>query len=151
SNIQVLGPGASSLTVRRDTGGDYRIFTIDGGPNILLQGMTIANGSQPSGAGGGINNNGGILTVTNAVITGNSSYYGGGVFNGGTLTLMDSIVRANSASSGGGIDNGTGYGGTLIVDSSTFSDNVAGNDGGAIWNYYSGAVTLKNSTLSRNS
>src|SRR4051794_34538736 len=27
SNIQILGPGFASLTVRRDTGGDYRIFT----------------------------------------------------------------------------------------------------------------------------
>src|SRR5205807_8471283 len=44
SNIQILGPGAASLTVRRDTGGDYRIFTVAGGPTVIFDGLTISNG-----------------------------------------------------------------------------------------------------------
>src|SRR5262249_20725612 len=51
SNIDLEGPGASSLTVRRDTGGNYRIFTVASGTNVVLAGLTISNGSAPDVGG----------------------------------------------------------------------------------------------------
>src|SRR6476660_5292871 len=32
SSMTITGPGSGQLTVRRNTGGDYRIFTVTGGP-----------------------------------------------------------------------------------------------------------------------
>src|SRR5262245_37077742 len=40
SNIGLQGPGADSLTGRRDTGGSYRIFTVDSGTTVALSGLT---------------------------------------------------------------------------------------------------------------
>ena len=45
SNININGPGSGSLTVRRDTGGDYRIFFIDNSI-VSISGMTITNKSK---------------------------------------------------------------------------------------------------------
>ncbi len=50
-NVTLKGPGASVLTVRRNTGGDYRIFTTsngtDNGPIVDISGLTITNGQAP--------------------------------------------------------------------------------------------------------
>src|SRR5262249_37918668 len=39
SNIRIKGPGADALTVRRDSGGDYRIFTIGAGVSVDISGL----------------------------------------------------------------------------------------------------------------
>ena len=49
SNIDLQGPGADQLTVRRDTGGTYGIFTVGGGATVTLSGLTITNGSAGHG------------------------------------------------------------------------------------------------------
>src|SRR5262249_26784286 len=43
-SISIEGPGADQLTVRRDTGGYYRIFMVYTGPTVSIAGLTIANG-----------------------------------------------------------------------------------------------------------
>jgi CSLREA domain-containing protein len=50
SNIQIQGPGADSLTVRRDTGGDYRVFTVDAGETVGIDGLTFLMASKPAPA-----------------------------------------------------------------------------------------------------
>src|SRR5262245_4172433 len=83
SNLAIQGPGAGSLTVRRNTGGDYRIFRVNSA-TVALSGLTITNGS--SSEGGGIQNDFGTLTVSNCTVSGNSASDGGGIRNfGGTL------------------------------------------------------------------
>jgi hypothetical protein len=148
--------GANNLTVRRDTGGDYRIFTVNDGVNATFDGLTITNGSGKSESkyeglilGGGIFNDGGTLTVTNSIISGNSAEFGGGIFNdGGTLTVTNNTISRNSAQQdGGGIYN---YIGTLTVTNSTISANSAQQDGGGIFNNDS-TLTVTNSTISGNS
>jgi hypothetical protein len=153
-SISINGPGADQLTVRRDTGGDYRIFTVAGPITVGISGLTITNGSDLGG--GGILNQGSTLTLTNATISGNAAAAptggaGGGIYNlGGTLTLSNSSVSGNSAIMlGGGIFNG--FGGTLSLSNSTISGNscgVEGSGGGIRIN--SGTVTLSNSTVSGN-
>jgi CSLREA domain-containing protein len=49
SNIVFNGPGADNLTVRRHTGGDYRIFTVNTGATVTISGLTISNGRASSG------------------------------------------------------------------------------------------------------
>jgi hypothetical protein len=43
-SISIEGPGPDQVTVRRDTGGDYRIFTVDSGTMVSICGLTITNG-----------------------------------------------------------------------------------------------------------
>src|SRR5262245_6943601 len=57
-SVSIEGPGANLLTVRRDTGGNYRIFTVMAGVTVGISGLTIANGSSSSSDGGGISNAG---------------------------------------------------------------------------------------------
>jgi len=44
TNIKIEGPGADKLTVRRDSGGDYRIFHTTSGSVVSISGITMSNG-----------------------------------------------------------------------------------------------------------
>jgi hypothetical protein len=169
-SISIDGPGASLMTVRRDTGGNYRIFTVDGGPTVSICGLTITNGyvtGQFDVYGGGIEN-AGTLTVSNCTISGNqvssdpsyySYVYGGGIANFGTLTLSNSTVAGNRAVGLSGFDDGGGIAnfGTLALCNSTVAGNGVGGInmfdfdagyGGGIANF--GILTLSNSTVAGN-
>lgn len=152
SNLRIQGPGPANLTVRRDTGGDYGIFAIVGGPTVKLDGLTVSNGVGDSG--GGIANLGGTLTVINSAFAGN---VGGGIYNTGTLTVGGSTfgsntgVTLNSLGTGGtpystlvgsGIYNANG--GVAMVSGTTFSHN----SGSGIFN--TGSLTVGDSTFSDN-
>src|SRR5713101_5638207 len=67
-SVRVLGPGATNLTVRRNSIEAYRIFTVDSGTTCTLSGLTITNGANLGG--GGILNHG-TLTVSNDSVSGN--------------------------------------------------------------------------------
>ena len=129
--------------------------------NSTVNGNTAAYTGFPTGGGaaGGIYNGGGILTITDSVVSNNYAGVsdpfpvgsGGGIVNDGTLTITSSSVSGNQAYlSGGGIENG----GTLTISGSTISGNGAtGQHDGQPWGHgggISGTVTLTNSTLSGN-
>ena len=122
SNININGPGSGSLTVRRDTGGDYRIFFIDNRV-VSISGMTITNGKTPDGAagtgqeggpGGGIRQSGGELTLNNVVIIGNRTGDGGSATNNNP---------GGRGGSGGGIEGS----GVLTITNSQITNNITGN------------------------
>jgi hypothetical protein len=163
-SISIEGPGPDQLTVRRDSGGDYRIFTVAADTTVSIIGLTVANGHVVSDDGGGIYN-AGTLTISNCTISGNTAVIpdfisggdGGGIYNGGTLTVSNSTLRGNSSQTttdftstpaGGGAIYSTG---TLTVTSSVLSGNTTMRPGrgGAIYNT-SGTVTLAGTTLSGN-
>ncbi|HVF71788.1 MAG TPA: choice-of-anchor Q domain-containing protein, partial [Chthoniobacterales bacterium] len=142
TEMTIDGPGAGQLTVRRDTGGDYRIFNVTTGATVTINELTIANGR--------------MLNPNNA-ITSN----GGGIFNGGTLTLQMCVVSGNTAAGslntpagsqnfiqglGGGVYLAAGS--TLNVTASTFAGN-RGDQGGAIYNQ-GGTLTLDGSVVVNN-
>ena len=98
--------------------------------------------------GGGINNEGGMLTIAESTISGNNATNsGGGLMNNfGTTTIMNSTFSGNSAvADGGAIDNPQG---TLTITNSTFANNTALYGGGLMNN--SGTATFTNSTFSGN-
>jgi hypothetical protein len=152
--------GSSNLTVRRDTGGNYRIFKVNSGVSATFDGLTIANG-RTSGDGAGIYNDGGTVNVTNGIFSNNQAFFspgkGGAISNNsGTVNVTNGTFSGNSAYSGGGISNNGP--GTVKVANSTFSDNVgvrfttgvpASVNGAAISNK-GGTVEVTNSTLSGN-
>src|SRR6516225_5178402 len=92
--------------------------------------------------------NGGMLTLTNSTVSGNSiGARGGGISNGGPATVIGCTISGNSATSeGGGISNG----GSLIISNSTISGNHARFDGGGIFNWPSGTVNIMSSTITTN-
>jgi hypothetical protein len=151
-SISIEGPGADLLTVRRNTGGDYSVFSVAGSPTVSIFNMTINNGSNTGGI-----YNGGSLMVNHSTISGNSAgsgRSGGGIHNDGSLMVNNSTISGNTGgagpgSGGGGIYNG---GGTLTVNNSTISGNTAGGgsaNGGGIYNN-GGTLTVNNSTISGN-
>ena len=129
SNININGPGSGSLTVRRDIGGNYRIF--QSSATSTISGLLITNGRTPDGVtedvapnGGGILQTGGSLTLRDVVITGNSTGnggpmrfgspnlggfggFGGGIYASGTLTMTDCVISNNTTGNGGaGLQSG---------------------------------------------
>jgi RTX calcium-binding nonapeptide repeat (4 copies)/Calx-beta domain/Abnormal spindle-like microcephaly-assoc'd, ASPM-SPD-2-Hydin/Protein of unknown function (DUF1573) len=148
NNTTIDGPGANALTVGRDTGGDYRIFTVRNGVNASFSNLTIANGRADDG--GGIGNFGGTVSVTNSNMSGNIANNGGGITNreGGTLSLINSNFSDNVATNGSGVVNGNSS--TMSIVNSTIAiNNPAGSLGSAIFNL-NGTVSVTNSTISVN-
>jgi parallel beta helix pectate lyase-like protein len=170
--VSITGPGADKLTVRRDTGGDYRIFHVTTINRVTISRMTISNGRKfgfgEAGAGISIDAPAGTFNISNCAITGNSaggqfSHGGGiGIVGSGTVNVSNCIISGNLAGSdGGGI---YANGGTLTVTNSTITGNsVTGfffpdqpfpfpGVGGGISNAATdGTVSVINSAISNNS
>jgi len=142
SNMTIDGSG-HLVTVSGN--GTVRVFYVNIGYSVNLNGLTVANGLGDYG--GGIKNEG-ALTVTNSTIFNNRATYGGGIETEGALTIANSTFSDNSATyGGGGIYN---YSGPLTVTNSTISSNSASSWGGGILND-NGTLTVTNSTISVNS
>ena len=160
SSVMIEGPGSSLLTVRRDTGGDYRIFNV-GLVFSSISGLTISNGRTPDSvgdatapSGGGILHNSGLLSLRDVVITGNATGNGGnsitpiggwggfgaGIFSSGTLEMTDCVISNNTTGNGGngvqfGGSGGRGAGiysaaGTVTMNNVTITNNHTGTSGG---------------------
>ena len=84
--------------------------------------------------GGGIHNDvGAELFANNVVVSGNTAWYGGGIWNAGEAHIYDSTISSNSVSgSGGGIVNNSNGGGRglFTITNSIISDNTAARAGG---------------------
>ena len=152
SNIDIFGPGRDLLTIRRNTGGDYRILTINSG-NVVIWRLSIANGKTADGAsgttnggsggsGGGILHSNGTLELVDVNIIGNRTGNGGnttqsnsspgdGGFGGGiasfaTLTMRNCNVVNNATGKGGdGASGGLGgFGGGIYLNGPSTLTNV---------------------------
>jgi predicted outer membrane repeat protein len=148
--VTINGNGA---VIERSTAGgtpDFRILTVGGGANVILNNVTLRNGGfVTTAAGAGVLVFNGSLTLDTVTVTGNVGGNGAGIFaNIGTLTVSRSTIVGNRATGvGAGIAAGTGA--TVIVRDSTFAGNTATFQGGAL---YASAVSflVENTTLSGN-
>jgi Ca2+-binding RTX toxin-like protein len=103
--------------------------------DVTISDNTASEGANPGG-GGGIFNNGTMLSLDGTVtIDGNAADgtlgSGGGIFNntGGTLTLNGTTITSNTANrAGGGIEDNSGAGLGLTLTNVTLDDNSAGVD-----------------------
>jgi CSLREA domain-containing protein len=150
-SVDILNTSGESVTVRRNTGGNYGIFTVNSGQTVNINGLTISNGSDFGG--GGILNSG-TLTLTNSTVSGNSANSsGGGINNRGTLNVTNSTVSGNSAVfSGGGIITANvnpTLTGVTITDNRADSDNNGVGIGGGIF-INSGTPLLRSSIVAGN-
>src|SRR5437660_1779497 len=166
-NITISGPGANLLAVSRAANAaPFRIFHVMLGRAVIIEGLTISNGSVLNTFGGGIYNFESALTVISCALAGNSALgqqgSGGGIFsNGGgaggaaSLTITSSALSGNTATTGGAIANDGSSGmANLTISNSTLSGNSAsfGGGGGVNDNTANGtaSITITNSTLSEN-
>ena len=160
-SLTIQGPGANQLTVSGNN--TVRVFNIAVGTfNVMISGITIANGKGANNGGGGgiFNASTGSVNINNSTLSGNVSADlnccggGGGIFNSstGTVNVTDSLLSGNTnpftGRSGGAIYNTKG---TVNVTNSTLVSNTAAEiaGGGAIFNA-NGTVSVVNSTLSGN-
>ncbi len=126
------------------------VFQVDLGAQAALQNLTIEDGNNTGGNGGGIANSG-TLTVTDCTLNDNSaSNEGGGIYSAGTLTVSGSTFSSNTASSGGALYSEA----TLTVTGCSFSANSStsefgGGGGGAIFS--SDEATVQGCTFTGNS
>ena len=143
SNISINGPGASVLTVQRDSvAPDFSVFTVNSGETVGISGMMISGGDVGGDAFGGDILNDGNLTVNSSIITNGSAWVGGGIADEGTLTVSNSTISNNYGNWGGGI-----YGdAVLTIQNTVFSGNSAHVSGGAIRT--TGALAINNITIS---
>ncbi len=158
ANINILGPGAGSLTVARGQTGVVGIFHVAADSKASISGLTIAGGVNAANPGGGIDNagnltvigcviqncvasagggfyNSGQISVQGCQITGNTATNdrGGGMFNGGQATLFQTVFYGNQAPAQGGRGGGlaqVGASASTTVTDSRFEQNSAISSGG---------------------
>ncbi len=124
--------GGSGVTVSRSTAAgtpQFRIFNVQSGNNVNINGLTVSNGDHPVQAGGILNS--GILTLNNMQISGNRAPQGGGLQNDSVLNLSNTSLVNNTANLiGGGLAI---FGSSTILSNCTVAGNVAGNSSGGIF------------------
>ena len=149
---------ASSIDgITINANGKSRVFYISGGDEsnpVALSNLTIIGGNTKVG-GGGIKNASGMLTIKACGIIDNTAddSHGGGILNEGRLlTVVDSVISRNfisgAGSYGGGIYNATG---SIVVTNSSISENISESNGAGICNESRGSVTINDSTFLENS
>jgi hypothetical protein len=159
-NLTIDGPGSKSLTI--SGGNSSRVFDLQSGTTVTIEGMTIAQGLAGGNApvypscGGGILNLA-SLTLDDVLVDGNQAVgdptvvvsgsaifnslggaLGGGIENFGTLQVTDSTISNNQAL---GADNADGS----SLPFPSFPGNALG---GGIGNF--GTLTVTDSTFKGN-
>ncbi len=161
SHCTFLGNTAAGTGAAAGQGG-----ALSNSGTMRVSDSNLSNNTAAFG-GGGIYNNTGSLTLANCTLAGNtvlpnyvSPVEGGGLLNevAATVTITGSTFSGNSvqgsgqfAGQGGGIYNS---GGTMVLNNSTFTGNLAASDGGGIHTRNTSAnnsVSLTNSTFANNS
>jgi hypothetical protein len=148
--ITYTGTIAANGVIQADNGSDVataiNLFQVNGDTTAIISGVTIQDGANTGGDGGGILNEGN-LQLGNSTVTANStSSNGGGIAQGPsniegsappTMTLTSDTISDNSATDGDGggvyVDAGTvTITGATIGGSGEIHGNSASNDGGGL-------------------
>jgi HYR domain len=141
----------SGQAVTLDGQNQVKVLTVNSGVSFTLNALAIAHGSALGSNGGGLDNKGGTVSITNSTFANNSDPTGGGggLFNdiGGTVSITNSTFANNSVEGheGGGLENSRG---TVSITNSTFSGNSAGGGGGI--NNTLGTVKIGGSIVANN-
>jgi len=152
---------AIDCTITKNTSGEGGGGISNSG-TLTVKGGTISSNATPGGRGGGLSNYGGynaILTVSGVQISNNTAHCGGGIssHSNNMATVTNSVISGNSTrdrigseSQGGGIDGFR----ALTVTGCEIVGNSASQGGGI---YYSGdsgkntyIMTLRDSKITNN-
>jgi hypothetical protein len=140
------------LTKRGEGGG--QVITVREGATLNLSNGTLKGGW--GGAGGALVNEGGMVTLTDVIITNNvADDRGGGICNreGGTLVMTGGVITDNSSNDHSGAKGGGGFfneeNATATLTGVTLTGNVAKvYGGGGICNF--GTLTIDGCTITGN-
>jgi hypothetical protein len=160
-NLALSGPGADVLAVSGNSAS--RIFNVASNATVSVSGLSLKNGTDATGAGGGIHNAGTLTlsacTISNCQAGASAPFSGGGaIFNAtsGVLVVVNSTLDNNQATGGAGDESGGGIyndSGSATISNSTIAANTAQGTngfGGGVFNQ-SGSVVLISSTIALNS
>lgn len=140
--------GPAATIINGDAGGSVITCSNGEGPETVIEGFRITNGSAVSG--GGLFNNSSSPTLANCIFSGNSAdHHGGGICNWGESSpvVSNCTFSGNLADLGGGMYNEAN---SPTLTNCTFSGNSA-FEGGGMYNYVGSNPTLANCTFSGNS
>lgn len=146
-NLEIAGPGARRLTVRRAAGTqNFRIFHIPQTAALVnIRGITIQNGNGLFG-GAIFVETGGVLGLYDSRVTGNTGL-GGGIFSSGTVRISRCLIDSNTGTPTAGAVANVGSNHEMSISNSTITGNTA-SAVGAIYN--EGILMLANNTLVEN-
>ena len=156
--MTIRGPGANLMTVQRSASAstNFSVFHVSAGGYVIISGLTITRGNPQHNGGGLYVDNASTLFLENCAVTNNQALTlgalpanGGGIATGGigtpSVIIISSTISDNSATQdGGGISAAS-----LTVDTSTISGNTAARYGGGI--SVAGTTNIVNSTIANNS
>ena len=140
------------LTKRGEGGG--QVITVRNGATLNLSNGTLKGGW--GGAGGALVNEGGMVTLTDVIITHNvADDRGGGICNreGGTLTMTGGVITDNSSNDKTGAKGGGGFFNEVNATATLTGVTITGNKnktygGGGICNF--GTLTIDGCTITGN-
>jgi predicted outer membrane repeat protein len=160
--VTIAGAGAGVSVI--DANHIDRAFAVLEGASLSISGVTIEHGdtgheasekSTKDGYGGAIYNDG-ALSINSSLLTGNTSYDGGGAIYSDTeassTSITNSTVTRNAADDGGGVL--IVYSGSINLTNDTLTNNSADEEGGVVYAEETGSVvgtvTVAGSTMSDN-
>jgi hypothetical protein len=156
NSLNIQGPGAGLLTISGNN--TNRIFNINEGFNVTINGLTLTQGRAvggdgPTGAGGGgaILNGGSVVSLANDVFSDNVSLgasgdngaKGGAIANSKTGLLMvsnstfvnnraDGSVKGGLFAAGGAISSEHNAPGVTVIDCTFTGNQAIGGNGGKL-------------------
>jgi CSLREA domain-containing protein len=157
---EILIDGSNATAVKVDGNGSVRPFFVALDGVFTLRNITVQNGLGENG--GGIYNNGGVLSVelcnfiNNRAVT-NFAGDGGGIYtNSGNVSVVQTTFQGNYAGRyGGGLyaiftmpDRGDRQ---TVIDQSAFVNNRGVSGGGGLYNGLTGYSTASSITIVRRS
>jgi len=142
---------------RRESGGCLYVLFV---ATVLVEDVRIDNCTATSTSGGGASIisflAGSSIVIRRVTFKDNSAFQGGGGMNivPFNAQIEDSVFQGNQATQNGSNGGGLGIGGSnqTVITRSTFAENSADYQGGAIDIYSAGAsASISHSTISQNS
>lgn len=148
--ISIFGQGPKKTIIDASTKND-RIFSITGlgGKEVVLCGLTVTGGS--AGFGGGIRTEGSKITISNVLVSHNSSLtFGGGIFNSDAPSIItNSIISNNTAA-----DNGSGIynfsGSPSVMTDTVVINNSSSTNGGGLYVLGDSPIEIRDCTINQN-
>ena len=159
--LTIRGAGRGATIVERANDGEFffRLVHIQATGVLTFEELTLRGGkfnprgtdfTDVSGAGAGIFNDGGALTLTKTVLRNNKALAsGGGLYSrGGTVTIANSrLIRNTAGRDGGGMSIQSS---TVDVTDSSVTDNTVTRGGGGGVHQSGGSLTFVSSTVAGN-
>ncbi len=153
-SVILVGAGSGQTIIDGDAADS--VVVVSAAVNVSISGVTVRNGDA-SLDGGGLLNEGGVVTLSDSVVEDNIAPNGAGILNDGTMILDDVTVRNNTADefvgnvsicsdcAGGGILNLS----VMTMTNSMIHGNTA-DFGGGIDNAAMADLTATNITVYNN-